>query len=80
MLQMKKNTRAKIAALIASVATMAAALGLVHRGAATSASADVLAQAAPATGASQAYATPTKAAQTKSAQTTTRTTTRTHVS
>jgi hypothetical protein len=81
MLQMKKNTGAKITALIASIATMAVALGLVQRGAAATASADVLAQTAPSAGASQPYATPTKAAaQTKSVQATTRTTTRTHVS
>jgi hypothetical protein len=83
MLQMKKHTTAKIAALIASLATMAAAFGLVQYGTAGSASADAATQAAPVAGASQANVAPAKSAaptKTKSAQPSVRVTTRTHVS
>jgi len=83
MLQMKKHTTAKIAAIIASLATMAAAFGLVQYEAIGTATADAATSNAPVAGPSQANLAPAKSAataKTKSAQPSVRAVTRTHVS
>jgi hypothetical protein len=83
MLQMKKHTTAKIATIVASLAAMAAAFGLVQSQASGTATADTAAASAPATGASRSNAAPANVAatkKTKSAQPLVRAVTRTHVS
>lgn len=80
MLQMHKNTSAKIGALLASVVALGSILGLVQRGAPSTAAATQPAQSVTAPLSQMNANTQASQTRTSSAQVTAKVTTRTHVS